>query len=259
MRIAHALFLLVALMSGPAFAQDGAAALAPTGPLRAGLVEAPNMSTLFVARQPDGSAKGPAAELVADLARTTGRPLAVTIFPNTGAATAALQGGSVDVAFMPVDETRKQLIDFGPGYFPIESTYLVSGASGVTDVAGVDRPGMRVIAIDGTTTFRASARTLKQTQPKAVPSVAQAIALMRDGQADAFALSRDTLAPVVAQAPGSRIADGWFQQTLVAVAVPKGRPAALAFVTAWLDQAKASGLVRRVFDANGFKTEAVAP
>lgn len=49
---------------------------------------------------------------------------------------------------------------------------------------------------------------------------------MRAGQADAFALSQHTLRPVVAQIPGSRIVAGGFQQTQVAVAVPKGRPAA---------------------------------
>ena len=61
----------------------------------------------------------------------------------------------------------------------------------------VDRPGVRDLAIDGTTTFRASARTLTHTQPVAVPSVAEAVERMRAGQADAFALSRDTLRPVV--------------------------------------------------------------
>ena len=45
--------------------------------------------------------------------------------------------------------------------------------------------------------------------------------------------------------PGSRIVDGGFQQTGIAIAVPKGRPAALAYVTKFLEEAKASGAVRR--------------
>ena len=90
-------------------------------------------------------------------------------------------------------------------------------------------------------------------------SVAEAVERMRSGQADAFALSRDTLQPAVAQVPGSRIVSGGFQQTQVAVAVPKGRPAALAYVTMWLDGAKQSGLVRKIFDARGFSSDAVAP
>ncbi len=212
-------------------------------------------------RQPDGSAKCSARPPTSWPTWRTppGARSRSAIFPNTGAAAAALQAGAVDVAFMPVDDTRRTMVDFGPGYYPIESTYLVSGASGVTDVAGVDRAGMRVIAIDGTTTLRASTRTLHATTPQPVPSVAEAVARMRAGQADAFALSRDTLRPVAAAVPGSVIVSGWFQRTLVSVAVPKGRPAALTLVTAWLDQAKATGVVRRAFDAHGLQAEAVAP
>lgn len=235
------------------------AILAPTGVLRVGLVEAPTDSPLFVRRTQDGHASGVTADLATDLARRIGIPMAATILPNTGAAVEAMQAGQVDVAFMPVDDTRRQVVDFGPDYFQIESTYLVSGASGITDVGQVNRPGLRVVAISGTTTFRASARTLTATQPQAVATVAEAVERMRAGQADAFALSRDTLGPILAQVPGSRIVQGCFQRTSVAVALPKGRPAALAFVGAWLQAAKASGQVRRIFDAHGFQSEAVAP
>ena len=226
--------------------------------LRVGLVEAPTAGVLFVARSQDGNPDGVTVDLAKDLARTLGRHSVFTVYPNTGAATDALHAGSIDVSFMPVDERRRELVDFGPGYYALESTYLVSGASVITDVAQVNRTGLRVVAIAGTTTFRASARTLTATQPVTVPSVTQAVELMRTGQADALALSRDSLRPLLAAVPGSRIVTGGFQQTLVAVAVPKGQAEALAAVTRWLDQAKASGMVRRVFDAHGLQSEAVA-
>ena len=59
--------------------------------------------------------------------------------------------------------------------------------------------------------------------------------------------------------PGSRIVDGGFQLTGIAIAVPKGRPAALAYVTAFLEKAKHSGMVRRAFDRAGFPHVPVAP
>ncbi len=52
---------------------------------------------------------------------------------------------------------------------------------------------------------------------------------------------------------------GHFQQTGIAVAVPKGRPAALKLATALIEDAKKSGLVRRALDAAGFKDAEVAP
>jgi polar amino acid transport system substrate-binding protein len=45
----------------------------------------------------------------------------------------------------------------------------------------------------------------------------------------------------------------------IGICVPKGRPAALAYVTAFLEEAKASGSVRRALDRAGMKDEAVAP
>jgi polar amino acid transport system substrate-binding protein len=43
------------------------------------------------------------------------------------------------------------------------------------------------------------------------------------------------------------------------VAVPKNRPAALAYVTDFIETAKATGVVRRAFDKAGFKDAVVAP
>ena len=88
---------------------------------------------------------------------------------------------------------------------------------------------MRVVGIANTTTIRAAGRTLEEHQPIAATSIDDAMAMLRDGKADAFALSRDSLPEFVAQFPGSRIVEGGFQQTGVAIAVPKGRPAALAY------------------------------
>jgi polar amino acid transport system substrate-binding protein len=81
---------------------------------------------------------------------------------------------------------------------------------------------------------------------------------VRSGNADAIALGRESLAGMQAKLPGSRILDGHFQATGTAVAVPKGRPAALAHVSAWVERAKEDGTVRRALDAAGLKGSPVA-
>ena len=63
----------------------------------------------------------------------------------------------------------------------------------------------------------------------------------------------------MAQLPGSRIVEGGFQFTGVAIAVAKGRPEALAYVTAFLDKAKRSGAVQRAFERAGLAHLDVAP
>lgn len=237
-----------------------AADLAPSGTLRVGLVEAPNCGAFFVSRtQASRRLQGVTFDLGAAFAAQAGLEVEYTVFPNSGECTEATASGAVDVAFMPVDDLRRAKVAFGPAYYMLESTYLVSAASGVTNLAEVDQAHIRVVGIAGTTTIRASAQTLGNTVPVAVRSVEEATAMVRDGHADALALSRDSLKPVMAAVPGSRILDGGFQRTGISIAVPRGRPAALARATAFIEGAKASGALRAIFDGAGLADELVAP
>ena len=233
--------------------------LVPTGKLRAGVAFAPSPSPLFVIKDATGTPRGVTVDLAGALARKLGVAVDFFVAPNTGLLTDALANGDIDVSFMPMDDERRKRIDFGPAYFLVESTYMTTGASGITHVDQVDRAGVRVVGIADTTTIRAAGRSLKNTTIVAAPSIGEAMAMMKDGRAEAFALSRDSLPPYVTQLPDSRIVDGGFQQTGVAIAVPKGRPDALAYVSAFLEQAKKDGTVRRAFDAAGLKALDVAP
>jgi polar amino acid transport system substrate-binding protein len=232
--------------------------IAPTGTLRVGLVFAPAMSAFFVLQGPNGEARGVTADLAAALGKSLGLPVELIFYPNSGQATDAVESGTVNVSFMPVDEERRKRIAFGPDYVRAQSTYMVTAATDAQTVADVDRAGMRVIGIANTTTIRAAGRTLKNTTISPVASVEEAVAMLRDGKADAFALSRDSLPTYVRQIPGSRMVDGAFQQIGIAIAVAKDKPAALAMVTAFMEQAKKDGTVRQALDRAGFD-DPVAP
>ena len=66
------------------------------------------------------------------------------VAPTTGELTDASTAGRIDIGFTPVDEERKQRVDFSPPYFIIESTYLVTAASGIRTQDEVDRPEVTV-------------------------------------------------------------------------------------------------------------------
>jgi len=233
--------------------------LAPTGKLRVALVFAPEKSIFFVVKDANGEPRGVTADIAGALATKLNLPLEYVLFPNSGLATDAVETGAVDVSFMPVDEERKKRIAFGPNYVLGESTYMVTAALPARTIEDVDRAGVRVIGIANTTTIRAAARVLKNTSISSVASVAEAVAMLRDGKADAFALSHDSLPTYVKQVPGSRITDGAFQQIGIAIAVAKGKPAALAAVTEFMDDAKKNGAVRKALDDAGFADIAIAP
>lgn len=228
--------------------------------LTIGLVEAPKAGIFFVGKDPEnGQPFGITAALGRELARSMGRVAEYRLYPNSGECTDALSSGAIPVAFMPVDDERRKRVAFGPGYYLLESTYLVTRTSGLTSLADIDSEGVRVIGIANTTTIRASARTLSKTQPQAVRSVGEALQLLQRDQVDAFALSRDSLPSIASEVPGSFIVDGGFQHTRIAIAVPQGRSAALDHVTTFLEGAKSSGLLRQIFDEAGFVHEAIAP
>jgi polar amino acid transport system substrate-binding protein len=83
--------------------------------------------------------------------------------------------------------------------------------------------------------------------------------MARQGEGDAFALSHDSFTGLLPKLPGARVLPGNFQQTGIAVAVPKGRPAALKIASELLEVAKTSGHVRHALDAAGFPDAPVAP
>jgi polar amino acid transport system substrate-binding protein len=243
-----------ALMAGT----DDINELAPTGRLRAGVVTAPAASAFFAIR--DGEAvRGVTFDLLRAFADKLDLPIDLQVYDNSGQVTDAVAGGACDVAFMPQDAARAEKVDFGPPYFIIESTYLVPAGSTIRSIDEVNRPGVRVVAIANTTTGRSARRTAPNAQHMEVPSVDKMTAMARNREGDAFALTHDSLAGLMPKLPGARILPGNFQQTGIAVAVPKGRPAALKAASVWLEEAKASGVVRRAFDAAGFKDAIVAP
>src|SRR5512139_1399853 len=227
--------------------------LAPTGTLRGGVVAAPAASAFFAIKIGNGDVKGVTVDLIRGFANALKLPLTLQVYDNSGQLTDAVAKGDCDLAFMPQDAERAKHVDFGPAYYFIESTYLVPAGSKIKSIHEVNRPGVRIIAISNTTTARSARRTAPNASVEEVPSVDKMTEMARSGQGDAFALSHDSFAGLLPKLPGARVLPGNFQQTGIAVAVPKGRPAALKIATELLQDAKKSGRVRRALDAAGFK------
>jgi polar amino acid transport system substrate-binding protein len=251
---------LVVCAAVPGRADDAAALkeLAPTGKLRVAVAVSPSPSALYVVED-GGKFRGVAVDLGTALAMKLGVPPEFVPYLASGEIQAAADAGTWDVTFMPVDEERKKYVDFGNAYHLLQSTYLVAPGSTIQTLAEVNRAGVHIAGVAGTATFRASNRASPNATHVTVAGVDAAVELMKTGQADAIALSRESLTGLAEKISGSRILDGGFLNSTTAVAVPKNKPAALAYVSAFIEEAKASGLVRQAFDAIGLKNSTVAP
>ncbi|MGA9515478.1 MAG: transporter substrate-binding domain-containing protein [Pseudolabrys sp.] len=92
-----------------------------------------------------------------------------------------------------------------------------------------------------------------------MPGVDAAVAAIKAGEIDCIALSRESLSGLTAKITGSRVLDGGLLHSSTAVAVPKGKMEALAYVSQFIEDAKASGLMRKAFDDMDLKNSQVAP
>ena len=233
--------------------------LAPTGKLRGGIVIAPQASAFFAIKDDKGAPQGVTIDLLNDFAAKLNVPLELQVYSNSGQVTDAVASGDCDLSFMPRDTAREGKVDFGPAYYFIASTYLVPAGSTIQTIDEVNREGVRIVAISNTTTGRSARRTAPLASVEEVAGVDLMTEMARTGKGDAFALSHDSFVGMLPGLPGARVLAGQFQQTGISVAVPKGRPGALRLASRLLEEAKASGAVRRALDAAGFKDAAVAP
>ncbi len=250
------------LMASVCHADDSAARaeLVSTGRLRVAIAVGPAPSGIYALKDAaSGGYRGVTIDLSTELAKKLGVPVVFVPYLGSGEIQGSATAGLWDVTFMPVDEERRKVVDFGSPYHLLQSTYLVAPGSTIVSIAGVDAVGVRVIGVKDTATFRASNRASAKATHVAVNGVDEAIELMQAGKADAIALGRASLGGVSAKIPGSRTLDGGILNSTTAVAVPKGRAAALAYVSAFIEEAKASGTVRRAFDGVGLTGEQVAP
>jgi polar amino acid transport system substrate-binding protein len=187
------------------------------------------------------------------MAAQLGVPVEYVAYPNSGQITDAASKGVWDVTFLPKDGERETKMSFGPTYEVADATYIVKAGSPVTNFQTLDQPGVKVAAVNNTTTMRGAVAHLRNAKVTGYQTYDEIFGLLKSGEIDAFALSRDQLNAMAKKIPGTRVLDQTFKQTVTAVAVPLNHPLALAFVTKFMTDATSNGMLRKAYDNNGLK------
>lgn len=231
--------------------------LAPTGTLRAGI----NYGNFILAtRDPaSGESRGVAIDLTRELARRLGVPFDVVAYTSVAAMVDAAKTGAWDIAVLGIDPARQGDIAFTAAYLEIEATYLVPSGSSLRRVVDVDRDGVRVAAPARANYELFLSRSLARAELVRAPNAEAAFALLAAGKVDALAGLRQALVGLVDKLPGARMLDGHFMKVPQAIGVPRGRDAGLAYLRAFVEEAKASGVVARAIERTGACGVAVAP
>jgi polar amino acid transport system substrate-binding protein len=248
---------MVAMGSAAAQSLGSVAQIAPTGRLRAAIVKIP-----FLAKPDHASEhlKGVAPDLAEEFARRLGVPLESMPFDTPNAGIAALRDGAADITFLAPTPERVHLIDFGPAFMEMEMTLIVPGSSPITTLAQADQQGRRIVVYERTAVEEMLRKKMTKATIVRVPifGYKRAFALLKAGEADAFADLRDALLSYQPELPGSRIVPGNYGSNALAIGYAKDRPATAAFVKEFTTAVIASGFVTQAIEKAGVQG-AVAP
>src|SRR4030088_2343176 len=241
------------MIAGPVSADGLKDEIAPTGKLRVAIAISPAGGAFWSTKTESGGYAGVPVDLGKEMAAQLGVPVEYVVHQNSGQITDAASKGTWDVTCLPKDPEREARMSFGPAYEVADATYIVKAGSSATNFQTLDQPGVKVAAVNNTTTMRGAIAHLKNAKVTGYQTYDEIFGLLRSGEVDAFALSRDQLNAMAKKIPGSRVLDETFKQTVTAVAVPLNPPLALAFVTKFMTDATTNGTLRKAYDDNGLK------
>lgn len=215
--------------------------LAPTGRLRASI----NLGNSVLAQGTPDAPRGISVDIANEIARRTGLSIEFICWPAAKPSFDAVKAGNADFAFLAHEPARAAEVDFTAPYVQIEGAYMVRNESPLRAIEEVDRPGNRICVGPGSAYDLFLTRTLKHAEIVRAPiggGSANIEMFLKDGL-EVCANVRQPLEAWAAKDASVRLLPGRFMVIGQAMALPKGRPAALAYVRSVLEELKASGFV----------------
>jgi polar amino acid transport system substrate-binding protein len=225
------------------------AQLAPTGTLRAGI----NMANvLLVTERPEnGDPGGVGPDFARAIADRLGVPVSYVHFPTPGEVADTVDDGVWDIGLIGAEPSRAEKIEFTAAYVEIEATYMVWDGSAFNSIDDVDKPGVR-IAVSGRSAYDLYlSRTLQHAELVRAKGLPGAQALFVDEKLDALAGLRPAMNDALPDIPGAKILDGKFTAVQQAVGCKKSSAAAAKFLSDFVEESKANGLVASLIEKHG--------
>jgi polar amino acid transport system substrate-binding protein len=228
------------LLEAPANAR---AQLAPNGKLRAGM----NLSNnLFTQKdKTTGELKGVSVDLMHELGLRLGVPVDLVVHATPGEVADAAQKDTWDVAILAIEPSRAKTITFSPPITEIEASYMVHKDSVLRTAAQVDVSGIRIAAPDKAGYELYLTRTIRNATIVRAPNTQGAIDVFMNKQVDTLSGLKPNLLDVMATNKDVRLLEGNFMVVNHGLGTPLSRPAAAAYLKAFVEEMNASGFVAR--------------
>jgi polar amino acid transport system substrate-binding protein len=225
---------------------DSLEVIRTAGVLRIGL-----FPSFFYARSAAGDYSGWGIEMARALAADLDVDLRLIESPSPPATIDALRAGDCEAAFIGITPERRALLDFSAPWVEGDFTFLVRAGSGVTRIADLDQPDLRIgvvakhamdSALDGKLP---AARRVYASTPDA------AFDLFLNSEIDVLAGIRPGLSVYATRAPGSRVLPDRYGSNIIGLAVRKNDPAWLEHVSTFVASSKSTGRARSAAEKCG--------
>ena len=233
------------------------AELAPTGKLRAAI----NFGNPILAAKDaaNGEPRGVSVDLARELGRRLGVPVELVTFNAAGKVVEAVKAAQVDIAFVAIDPVRANDMLQTPPYVIIEGAYLVKNDSPIRRNEEVDRAGNRIAVGNGSAYDLYLTRELKAAKLVKAPTSPAVTDLFLAQNLEVAAGVKQQLQADAKRLPGLRLLDGRFMIIEQAMGLPKGREAGARYMSAFVEEMKASGFVAAALQRHGIEGALVAP
>ncbi|TDO66685.1 polar amino acid transport system substrate-binding protein [Kribbella sp. VKM Ac-2571] len=227
--------------------------LAPGGVLRASI----NLGNPVLAQGTPEAPAGVTVDIARELAKRLELPLELVCFDAARKSFEAMTTGQADLCFLAIDPARAAEVAFTAPYVVIEGVYAVPRESGLTTVAEVDAPGVRIGVKQGSAYDLYLTRTLQQAT---VVRGAEGVDVFRDEGLEVAAGIRQPITRYVAENPDLRLIDERFMQIQQSVGTTRSkRPETVAYLHDLIENLKSSGFIAASLAASGQADAMAAP
>ncbi len=232
------------------------AELGSTGKLRAAINYG---NPILASRGEDGQPRGVSVDLAREAARRLGLPIELVTFTSAGNVVEAVKARTVDLAFVAIDPVRGADMEYTAPYVIIEGAYLVRDASPVQRNEEVDRAGTRIAVGRGSAYDLFLTREIKSATLVRVPTSPVVVDEFLKQNLEVAAGVKQQLEADARRVGGLRLLPGRFMVIQQAMGVPKGRTAAQAWLSAYIEEMKRTGYVAQALQRHRIEGAAVAP
>ncbi|GEN49134.1 transporter substrate-binding domain-containing protein [Ligilactobacillus pobuzihii] len=154
-----------------------------------------------------------------------------------------LKNGNIDAvaAAMTITDDRKKIINYTQPYFGAGQSLLVKRGSGIKTVKDLNKAGIKVMAVKGTTAVDNVHKFAPKARVLELDDYAQAFTALKSKQGVAMTTDNGILYGVAKENPDYEVVGGTFTNEPYGLAVDKGQDEMSDHLNKALDELKANG------------------